>query len=116
MDASPYRPPSSEIDSGAQKSRKSYAVSVALSGIFGILGIHHFYLGRIGHGLFDLSLSVIGFALLIAGSSWGWLFLGVDFVHTIVVFFMLMVGTYRDGDGLLVTYPGQKVKSKDSTP
>ena len=35
-------------------SDRSYGVAVALCGIFGIVGIHHFYLGNHLHGLFDL--------------------------------------------------------------
>jgi len=67
------------------KSEKSYSTAVILSGIFGIFGIHHFYCGRILHGFFDLSLAIVGLTL------------------------MLLVGSYRDGHGKLIAYPGQKI-------
>ena len=37
--------------------------------------------------------------------------LGMDVLHTIIVTFALLVGAFRDGDGRLVCYPGQKLKS-----
>lgn len=40
-------------------SDKSYVTAAVLSGIFGVIGIHHFYVGRWGHGLFDLSMTVL---------------------------------------------------------
>ncbi len=89
-------------------SEKSYAIAVCISGVFGILGIHHFYLERWGMGLFDLSLSIIGFVLLAYGNSWGVLFLVVDIIHTIYVTYKLLVGEYEDGRGKIVAYPGQK--------
>lgn len=95
-----------------QKSSKSYVVAVSLSGIFGILGIHHFYLGRLWHGLFDLSMSLSAFYLIITDESllWGYLILGIDFIHTLIVTIMLLVGAYKDGEGNVVTYPGQTLK------
>ena len=95
-------------------SEKSYAVAVCLAGIFGILGFQHFYLGRIAHGLFDLGLSIAGFYLIFASESTagvlaGVVFLGIDVIHSIYVFFKLMVGEYKDGEGNLITYPGQKL-------
>jgi len=89
-------------------SPKSYAVAVCLSGIFGLLGIHHFYLGRWLHGLFDLGMTVGAFLLLITGHLlYGYLLLGVDMIHTFIITIMLLTGTYRDGHGLIVAYPGQ---------
>lgn len=95
-------------------SEKSYAVAVILAGIFGILGFQHFYLGRLGHGLFDLGLSIAGFCLIFFSQSpvgvlAGTVFLGIDVLHSFYVFYKLMVGEYRDGEGCLVTYPGQKL-------
>ena len=47
-------------------SSKSYAVSVCLVGVFGTVGVHHFYLGRWLHGAFDLSLVImtVGFLFI----------------------------------------------------
>ena len=80
-------------------------------------GLHHFYVGRILHGLFDLSLSIVGFLLIFYGArddvtnsiiASGVLFLILDAVHTVYFMYKLIVGEYRDGSGRLVKYPGQK--------
>lgn len=89
-------------------STKSYGTAVALSGIFGILGIHHFYLERWGMGFFDLGLSIIGICLIYLGNPWGMLFLLIDFIHTIFVTVKLLIGDYKDGHGKIIPYPGQK--------
>lgn len=95
-----------------EQSEKKYAVAVCLSGIFGILGIHHFYLNRWLHGIIDLSLSIFGFYFISTGKpELGWLLLGVDIIHTIVVTIMLLIGAYKDGDGKIVTYPGQQLEN-----
>ena len=92
------------------KSDKSYTAAVCLSGIFGILGVQHFYLGRIGLGLFDLSLSIAAFTLMALGYPIiGLVFLGIDIIHTIIVTFQLLVGQFQDGEGKIVAYPGQKL-------
>jgi TM2 domain-containing membrane protein YozV len=93
-------------------SDKSYGVAVCLSGVFGILGIHHFYLERWLHGIFDLGLSVVGFSLIFFSNDaslgmLGVVLLVVDGIHTIYVTYKLLVGEYRDGQGLIVAYPGQ---------
>ena len=96
-----------------ETSQKSYTVAVCLAAVFGILGIHHFYLGRLLHGLFDLGLSIAGFTFIFMGEPkslvmTGVILLGIDALHTLYVTFKLLVGEYRDGRGNLVTYPGQK--------
>ncbi len=92
-------------------SERSYGVAVCLTGIFGVLGIHHFYLGNIAHGIFDFSLFVI-FLVLFYGwggeyALWSFLFFGLDFIHTVFVFFKLLVGAETDGQGKIVAYPNQ---------
>lgn len=89
-------------------SSKSYGAAVVISGIFGILGIHHFYLERWAMGLLDLALSIIGFGLIAYDNPLGFAFLGIDFIHTIYVTYKLLVGEYADGNGRIVAYPGQK--------
>jgi len=96
-----------------ETSKKSYTVAVCLAAVFGVLGIHHFYLGRLLHGLFDLGLSIAGFTLITIGDSEnmvmaGAILLGIDVLHTLYVTFKLLVGEYKDGQGNLVIYPGQK--------
>ena len=86
-------------------SNKSYGVAVTLCGIFGTLGVHHFYLGNWLHRLIDLAL-FIAFIILIMNGSLGLslLFLGIDVVHTLFVFYKLIIGNQQDGNGRLITW------------
>jgi len=94
-----------------QQSSRSYAVAVCLSGVFGTLGIHHFYLGRWLHGCIDLGMFVWALYLLATGQVfWGIVVLCLDFIHGLSVTIMLLTGAYRDGDGNVVAYPGQTIK------
>ncbi len=96
-----------------QRSPKDYVVAVALSGVFGILGIQHFYLGRYLEGTCDLGLSITGYYFLMTGEvGLGILALFIDGIHTIVVTIMLLTGSFRDGDGHRVCYPGQRLNGE----
>jgi TM2 domain-containing membrane protein YozV len=92
----------------ANTSEKKYLTAVILSGIFGIMGIHHFYVGRWAMGVLDLGLFL---GTLITYLSGNFLIAGLlffaDLVHTVYVTYLLLVGEYRDGRGKLITYPGQ---------
>ena len=89
-------------------SSKSYGVAVSLCGIFGIVGIHHFYIGNYLHGIFDLSLLIFGVILLIAGEGLGALLLIIDVIHTFVIFYRLITEKQKDGSGrLIVTSSGR---------
>ena len=87
------------------KSKKSYAAAVCLAAIFGTVGIHHFYLGRWAHGLFDLAMMVLGVSLLVIGEPVGLLLILIDIVHTVYFTFKLIVGEYKDGSGRLIAIP-----------
>ena len=92
------------------ESQKNYGTAVILSGIFGILGIHHFYLGCWLHGLVDLGMTVSALFLITNGHEGvGLLILGIDILHTILITILLLTGGYKDGEGCYVTYPGQKL-------
>ncbi len=95
------------------KSEKSYGVSVALCGVFGVFGIHHFYLKNWLHGSVDLVLSIVGFWFIFLSTdpvlnTIGVLAILIDLIHTITIMYWLFTGQCRDGDGLLVLYPGQR--------
>ncbi len=80
--------------------------------IFGMLGIHHFYLGNWVHGIFDLGLFIVGFGLIFVSEDPTLVAVGIgliclDFLHTLIVTILLFVGKVKDGDGRLVSYPGQ---------
>ncbi len=94
-------------------STKSYARAVILSSLLGWLGAQHFYLGRWAEGLLDIALSLGWiFSFLLGEPLWGALFVVADFGHAFLATIMLLVGSYRDGDGLRVCYPGQKLRPK----
>jgi hypothetical protein len=93
-----------------KKSEKSYAVAVSLSAIFGVLGIQHFYLGRHLLGLVDLSLSILVVYFFVSGHLfYALLFFLLDFIHTLVITILLLTGSFEDGEGHIVCYPGQKL-------
>ena len=89
----------------SKKSKKSYSLAVALCGIFGTLGVHHFYIGNWLHGLIDLAL-FIAFILLIMNGSMvlGLLVLGIDIFHTLFIFYKLIIGKQYDGQGRVITW------------
>lgn len=98
-----------------QPSDKSYTIAVCLSAIFGVMGIQHFYLGRIVEATIDLGLFIATFYFFITGQIPLAILVGVvDALHTFIVTIMLLTGTFRDGHGRLVLYPGQKLKTGDS--
>jgi hypothetical protein len=92
------------------ESDKSYAVAVCLSAIFGVIGVQHFYLGRYLLGLADLSLSILALYCFLTGQ---WLyalfFFGLDFLHSLVTTILLLTGSFKDGMGNVVCYPGQEL-------
>jgi TM2 domain-containing membrane protein YozV len=95
-------------------SKRRYGVAVALSSVFGVLGLHHFYLGRPGLGLLDLGMSIAAFGLLVFGEiELGVLVLLADFAHGIYETVRLVTGGYRDGAGAVVAYPGQVVTRRE---
>ena len=82
------------------KSPKSYGTAVALCGIFGTLGIHHFYLDDWFHGLADVALFILMVAFFIQGLTvLAVITLLLDAAHTIVVFYLLITEQWRDGNG-----------------
>ncbi len=98
------------METNENASPKSFVTAVVLTFLFGILGIHHFYCGRWLLGLFDLSLSVTGIALLYMGSYWpilGIVILIGDYIHSIYYIVKLFSGKYTDGNGRIIPVPGQ---------
>ena len=92
-------------------SDKSYVTAAVLAGIFGVIGIHHFYVGRWGHGLFDLSMMVLGIITITSANGFsalmasGILLLLLDLIHTVYFMYKLIVGEYKDGTGSFVGIP-----------
>lgn len=95
-------------------SSKKYGVAVGLCGVFGMFGIHHFYIGNILHGIFDLSLLIIGIVLFSISEyeGLGALLLVIDAIHTVVIFFRLITENQKDGYGKIIVL--QVYKNSDS--
>ena len=95
---------------GPQVSPKSYGNAVALSAVFGFIGIQHLYLGRYGLFFVDLLLSLGWIICFAVGETLlGVLLMLADFSHALMVTIQLLSGTFRDGKGRIVCYPGQKL-------
>ena len=92
------------------KSKKSYTIAVCSSAAFGIIGVQHFYLGRYFLGLTDLSLSVLALYCFISGQFlYALLFIGLDFLHSLIITIRLLTGSFEDAEGCTVCYPGQEL-------
>ena len=76
------------VDDGAASDR-NFFVLLALGILFGVLGVHRFYVGKIWTGL----------ALLFTGGGFG--------IWWIVDCVMIALGTFRDCDGRRVLPPGR---------
>lgn len=97
-----------------QASPKSYATAVSLSAVFGFFGVQHFYLGRIGEGLVDVALSIGWLLCFWRGEMMlGAFLMALDLGHSFIVTIMLLTGSFKDGDGRVVCYPGQKLKTHE---
>ena len=79
-----------------------------------MFGIHHFYIGNILHGIFDLSLLIIGIVLFSISEyeGLGALLLVIDAIHTVVIFFRLITENQKDGYGKIIVL--QVYKNSDS--
>ena len=95
-----------DLSKNEEPSKKSYVTAVCLAGILGTIGIHHFYVGRWFHGLFDLSLLVLAI-IFFSLSLWiiGILFLLADLIHNTYFVYKLIIGEYKDGSGKLIKIP-----------
>lgn len=93
-------------------SDRRYGVAIALCGVFGIVGIHHFYLRNYLYGFLDLGLFIGTLVCFFAAPLLnepsliilGFVLLTIDTVHTVWIFYRLIVGKARDGNGKLVRY------------
>ena len=91
-------------------SDKSYATAVFLAAVFSLLGVHHFYVGRVGHGLIDIGITIVAVYLIISGATSGIemrvgigiLLIVLDYAHTVYFTYRLITGTYRDGKGRII--------------
>ncbi|MGV6806775.1 MAG: NINE protein [bacterium] len=93
-----------------QVSEKSYVIAVCLSAVFGIVGIQHFYMGRWLEACLDLGLFMLALYFYFQGELlYGVLVFAIDSLHTFIVTIMLLTGSFNDGKGRRICYPGQKL-------
>lgn len=93
-----------------EPSPKSYVVAVCLAGIFGVVGIHHFYLGRYIEGTLDFGMFVTTIYFFATGNLLLAIAVGaIDALHTLIVTILLLIGSFNDGKGGRVCYPGQRL-------
>lgn len=82
------------------QSDKSYGTAIILCGIFGILGVHHFYLENFIHGIIDFGMFVGAILLFVLGFPLlGLALLAADAIHSVTVFYLLITEQARDGQG-----------------
>ncbi len=104
------------MDLPEKPSSKSYTIAVCLSAIFGVVGIQHFYLERWLEAILDLGMFIATVYFVATGQILIAFLVGaIDALHTLIVTIMLLTGTFRDGSGRLVLYPGQKLNTGGST-
>jgi TM2 domain-containing membrane protein YozV len=82
-------------------SPKSRLVVVLLAFFVGQLGIHRFYVGKIGSGIGMLLLTIVGYATIII--LFGFIPLAAVWIWNLVDFIMALAGAFKDKDGKLVT-------------
>jgi hypothetical protein len=81
------------------------------------VGVQHFYLGRHLEGILDVGLTLGWIACFATGDLLtGSLFLLADLGHAFVVTIRLLTGNFRDGQGRVVCYPGQRLGAALTNP
>ncbi len=91
-----------------RQSEKKYTLAVVFAAVFGTLGIHYFYIGRTIIGFIDLALSISALIFFIQGRFFLAMFLFfIDFLHSMYATYKLLTGQEHDGEGEIITYPGQ---------
>lgn len=86
-----------EVVTQSAVSDKSKAVAALLSFFLGMLGIHRFYLGRVGSGAVMLIMGVIG--AITTGILIGFVLLAIVGIWDIVDFFRILCNGLTDGQG-----------------
>jgi TM2 domain-containing membrane protein YozV len=72
-----------------------------LAFFLGQLGIHRFYVGKVGTGIVMLLLTIIGYATL--SFVVGFFVLAVVGIWILVDFIMILMGKFKDKNGLLIS-------------
>ena len=82
-------------------SPKSKTAAALLAFFLGQLGIHRFYVGKVGTGIVMLLLTIIGYATI--AFVVGFFVLAAVGIWILVDFIMILMGKFKDKKGLLIT-------------
>ncbi len=91
-------PPVSQSSSMPVTSSKSKVTAALLAFFLGQLGIHRFYLGRVGTGVLQIILAIVGYATIVVGV--GVFVLWALGIWILIDFIMILVGKFKDKNGL----------------
>ena len=86
-----------EVVTQSTLSDKSKVAAALLSFFLGMLGIHRFYLGRVGTGAAMLILTVLGW--LTSGIVIGFVFIFVVGIWDVIDFFRILFNSLGDAQG-----------------
>ena len=85
----------------SEVSPKSRLAVALLASFLGTLGLHRFYIGKIGSGIAILLLGILGWA-----TTWvfgfGFIFLAIAGVWVFIDFIIALFGAMRDSEGRLI--------------
>jgi TM2 domain-containing membrane protein YozV len=79
-------------------SSKSKTTAAILAFLLGQLGIHRFYLGKVGTGVLQLLLAIVGYATIAVGV--GIFVLWALGIWILIDFIMILMGKFKDKNGL----------------
>ena len=88
------------VTAGAGISTKSRLALTLLAFFLGELGIHRFYVGKIGTGVVMLILTIVGYATVWV--LFGFIPLAVVWVWNVVDFIMAVAGIFKDKEGNVI--------------
>jgi len=84
----------------AGASPKSRLALTLLAFFLGELGIHRFYVGKIGTGVVMLILTIVGYATI--WLAFGFIPLAVVWIWNLVDFILAVAGKFKDNEGELI--------------
>lgn len=75
------------METATHTSRKLRLVALLLCWFFGLLGVHRFYVGKVGSGIAMLLLTITFFGMIVTG------------IWVLIDLIVIASGTFKDNDG-----------------